>query len=237
MSEYPAAGLPRQGRFARKTGSRRLLVLGITLLAVIIVLGVGDRVAKAVTENRMAQQIQQQGFPSKPAVSIQGFPFLTQLAGRDFHHVTIKANGVTAGPVVLDITATLTNMHLNSSFSGATVDHIDGVALISFAGLASAVGGDPSVSISAAGSNEVKINVDLGIASGTATARVTKVGPNKISIKVISTDGIPSELLGSLGNLTIDIPPLPMGMTVQDVSVSGQGVSVRVTGNHVTFKQ
>lgn len=236
VSQNPAADLPRRPRFGRKTTSRRLLTLGIVLVVLVGVLIAADRTAKAYVQNRIAQQIQTQGFPTRPHVTIQGFPFLTQLIGRDFHDVAISANGVTEGPVVLDITATLTDVRLNSSYSGGTVDHISGVAIITFSGLAGAAGA-PDVSLSAAGKDEVKATVDLGIASGTATARVTKVGTNKINVKVISTDGIPAEVLGSLGDFTVSIPSLPMGMTVQSVSVSGQGVLVHVTGQHVTFSQ
>ena len=52
-----------------------------------------DRAACAVAENQMASQIQKQGFPAKPHVTIEGFPFLTQVAAGRLNKVVIRAAG------------------------------------------------------------------------------------------------------------------------------------------------
>ena len=109
------------------------------MLAIIVILVAADRVGAVVAENKMASQIQQQGFPTKPDVKIQGFPFLTQLAARDFKTVVITASNVTEGPLeIASLNATIHGMHINSSFSGATLDSINGSALITFTALANA---------------------------------------------------------------------------------------------------
>jgi hypothetical protein len=41
--------------------------------------------------------------------------------------------------------------------------------------------------------------------------------------------------LGSLADTTITIPALPMGMTLQSVSVSAQGVLIHITGQNLSF--
>jgi hypothetical protein len=209
-----------------------LLVVVVVLLGLLVV---ADRAAASYVENRVAGQMQAQGFSSKPHVSIKGFPFLTQLAGRDFQNVQITASGEKAGPVQIDqINATLHGVRLNSGFTGGSVSQISGTGLISFASLAGASSA-PGLKLSAISSNEVKIAIDLGIVSGSATARVTKVGANKINIQVISAQGLPISALGGLDNTTITIPALPMGMTVQSVTVSAQGVLINITGQNVTF--
>jgi DUF2993 family protein len=237
VSEYPTAPLPLQPPPRERRRSRRWLYLVIALVVLLAVLVIGDRVAAAYTENRIAQQIQSQGFNSKPHVSIEGFPFLTQLLGRDFHNVNISATGVKEGPLVItNIEANLQGVHLNSSYSGATVDHVSGTALVTFADLMGASGG-PSVTVTAVHGDEVDFNVNLDIVSGTATARITQVGNNKVHVQVISADGLPVSLLGSLADFTVTVPTLPMNLTVQSVSVSAQGILVHVTGNDVSFSQ
>ncbi len=237
MSEYPTAPLPLQPPARQRRRSRRWLYLVIALVVLLAVLVIGDRVAAAYAENRMAQQIQSQGFSGKPHVSIEGFPFLTQLLGRNFHDVKISADGVNEGPVVItNIKANLQGVHLNSSYSGATVDHVSGTALITFGDLMGASGG-PSVTVTAVHGDEVDFNVNLDIVSGTGTARVTQVGKNKIHVQVISADGLPLSLLGSLADFTVTVPALPLNMTIQSVSVSAQGILVHVTGSDVTFSQ
>ena len=63
---------------------------------IIVVLVVGDRAANAYTEDQMASQIQSSlALSGKPHVTIQGFPFLTQLAARDFRTVDVNASNET----------------------------------------------------------------------------------------------------------------------------------------------
>jgi LmeA-like phospholipid-binding len=237
VSQYPTAPMPIQSRVPESRRRRWWLVVVIVLVVLLGVLVIGDRVAKAYTENRIAQQIQTQGFNgTKPNVSISGFPFLTQLASRDFHNVDISADKLDEGPVqIRNLNATLQNVRINKSFNGGTVEHLTGTGLITFAGLANAAGGQ-SVSVSAAGGDEVKISVDLGVVSGTAIARVTQVG-NKISVHIVSADGLPADFLGQLGDFSLSVPQLPLGMSIQNVTVSAQGVVIHVIGNNVTFSQ
>jgi len=238
VSDYPTAPLPlQQAPRRRRKKTRRWLYVIIALVMLLALLVIADRAAAAYAENKMATQIQSQGFSSKPNVSIQGFPFLTQVIGHDLHNVTISSAGVSEGPVdIKNIDANLQGVHLNSSFSGGTVDHVSGTALITFGDLLGASGG-PNVTVTAVHGDEVTFNVDLAIISGSATARVTQVGDNKIHVQVISADGLPTSLLGSLADFTVTVPTLPLNMTVQSVKVSAQGVLVHVTGENVSFSQ
>ena len=74
-----------------------MVVFGVIVLLILLV--IGDRVALAVAENAMADQFVSNGLPVKPSVTIEGFPFLTQLAARDLRKVDISASNIPAGPV------------------------------------------------------------------------------------------------------------------------------------------
>jgi hypothetical protein len=52
---------------------------------------------------------------------------------------------------------------------------------------------------------------------------------------VISAGGIPIALLGSLRDITVPLPALPPGITIQGISVTGQGVLVHIAGQNVSF--
>lgn len=234
---------PSYGRRRR----RRPLVITLIVLVVIIGLLVGaDFAAKAYAENRVASQIQQQGFPKKPSVTIDGFPFLTQALSRDFHQVNLSADDVTEGPLLVQsINVTLDGVHVNSSYNGATVSQLTGTMDVTFTALANAVnseaGGLGSVaggglSLSAAGSNEVKATLNLLVASETVVWRLSRSGPYQLNLQLVSNAGIlPSSLVNSIGNITIPLPKLPAGMNVQSVSVTSAGVVGTVTGQNVTF--
>src|ERR1700745_2773183 len=106
----PTPGAPAPPRRPARKGP--WVVLGIVLvLAVLFV--VLDRVAVAYAENQAAKQMQSQGFPAKPDVTIKGFPFLTQVAARRLNDVHITAGNVPAGPVKFSFAADATDVLLN----------------------------------------------------------------------------------------------------------------------------
>ncbi len=205
------------------------------LLAVLVALLAADRVAAGYAEDWLAARIGSQGFAARPQVTIMGFPFLTQAAARRLGQVMISAGGRKLGPVeVKRLDLTLSGVRLSTRPGGATAATLTGTALIGFAGLAG-MGGLPGLTVSADGPGELKITASLGPVSGTATARVSRAGPGGIRIAVISAGGIPLGMLGSLRDITLPLPGLPPGTTVQSVSVSGQGVLVQLTGQQVRF--
>jgi LmeA-like phospholipid-binding len=239
VSEYPTAPYPVQQYPARRRRrSRAWLYILIAVVVLLVLLVIADRASVAYAENRMAQQIQSQGLSSKPHVSIEGFPFLTQVLAHNLHNVNITAPSVREGPLTIkNLVAVLQGIHLNSGFNSGTVDHLSGTALITFGDLFGGEGA-PSVSVTAVHGNEVTMKVDLDIISGTAVARVTQVGTDKIHVQVISASGIPvSALPGSFTDFTVTVPNLPLNMNVQSVAVSGQGVLIHVTGSDIKFKQ
>jgi hypothetical protein len=237
QDRYSRQGQPLQHAQLRepRRRSRWPLISGITVLVVLILLVVGDRVANAVAENK----IQSSGFPAKPSVDIAGFPFLTQVLAHDLHTVHISASNVQEGPLeISSINATLNGVHLNSGFNGATVDNINGTALITFASLANAGGVPSGVTLSADGPNEVKANVSLaGLFNDTAVAQITKSGPSQINVRVVDAGGIPQSVLGNLANFNVNLPKLPAGLQIQSVSVTQQGVRIIVVAHNTTLSE
>src|SRR5580704_14244470 len=90
--EYP---VPRRRRSRRP---RRLIISLVVLVVLLVGLDFG---ARAVAESVMASKIQQQGLTNKPDVNIGGFPFLTQVASKDFKQVSISDTNQVAGPVTI----------------------------------------------------------------------------------------------------------------------------------------
>jgi hypothetical protein len=258
VSDYPTQRLPiqhgndgghggffddpeeRYRRAPRRRRRRWPLVLLVVLVVLAGLLVVADRVAVHYADNEFATQIQKQGFSSKPDVTIEGFPFLTQLAARDFKDVHITATGEKTGPVTIDdINATLKDIKLNSGFSSGTVSSINGTGLITFGSLAkagSSAAGVANLKIARISNDEAKITANVaGIFSGSGVARVTETGHDKIHVRLISAGGIPTSVLGGLGNFTIPLPNLPMGMTLKSVTLTSQGALVHITGQNIAF--
>ena len=231
----------------RRRRRRGPLIALIIVIVILLLLVTSDRVANAYAENQMASQVQSSlGLSGKPDVTIQGFPFWTQLIAKDFKTVDITASNETinnpnAGGGALEIAslnATLHGLHFQGfNSNSATVDQFNASALVTFTALAN-VGGIPQgITLSSGGGNTVKAAISLGPLSATAEAQVTQTGPNTINVKVTNAAGIPLDLLGNLANFNFSIPKLPAGVSIQSVSVTQQGVMVTISGTNTTLSQ
>ncbi len=242
---YPAnQGFPAaqgyQGPPARMRRRRRRWPW-ITLLVIVLVLVGGDRAANAYAEDQMASQVQSSlALSGKPHVTIQGFPFLTQVAARTFNTVDVNASNETAGPggqlEIASLTATLHGMHIHGTNS-ATVDQFTASALVTFTALAHAGGIPQGITLASDGGNQIKATVDILGISSDATAKVTQVGDDKINVKITDFGGVPADVLGSLTDFTFSIPKLPAGVKIQSVSVTQQGLRITATGQNTTLSQ
>lgn len=242
--QQPPANQSRFRRRQRKRRVRRSFMALFTVIVLLILLVIGDRVALAVTENDMASQFTQNGFPVKPSVSIAGFPFLTQLAAKDFNTVNISASSVPAGPVTIDtIHATLNGVHISSfsSSASARVDKLNATAFISFGALASAGGiaGGSGVKITQAGPNTVKISADLGgIFNDSEEAQITTTGPQTISVKVLPGKGALGPLLSSFGSFSFSLPKgVPASLRITNLTLNNQGLTVSASATDATFSK
>jgi LmeA-like phospholipid-binding len=241
-SEPPTVAVRRPRR--RRRGP---LIALITLIVIVVLLVVSDRVANAYAENQMASQFQSSlALSGKPHVTIQGFPFWTQLIAGDFNQVDITAsneviNSASAGGGALEIAslnATLHGMHFHGlRSSSATVDQLNATALITFTALGNVGGVPQGVTLTPDGGNQVKATLSIGPISESAVAQVTQSGPAQINVKVIDAGGIPTSALGNLADFNINIPKLPPGVSIQSVSVTQQGLMVTITGHDTTLSQ
>jgi len=214
-----------------------------TLIVVLILLTIGDFVAKAVAENDIASQIQSNGLPVKPSVTIEGFPFLTQVIARDLKQIDISASEipVNAGPTTINITsikASITGLHLNSSFNGGTANHATGTVFVSFADLAPGFGDLPGgFTLTQAGPNLVKLTAGIGPLSDTEEARIT-YSATKVSIQFVNSGGLLSGIFSSLAPFSFSLPAgVPTGLRITNASVTSQGLTATVAGNNVLLTQ
>jgi len=231
-------------RTRRRHPLRTTIIVLIVLLGLLVAVDFG---ARAFAQNKMASEIQQQGFPKKPDVSINGFQFLTQVISRDFKNIQVSSDNVTEGPLLIQsINATMTGVHVNSSFQSGTIDHLNGTMTVTFPALANAMTSQAGalgslvssgLTLSDAGNNEVKASLDLlgGLASGTAVWKVTRTGHNDIHVHLVSASGLGSAATSGISDITVPLPALPLGMTIQSISVTPHGLVATVTGHNVSF--
>jgi hypothetical protein len=234
------------GRARTRRRARRWVIALVVVVALLV--GV-DFAARAVAENVAASQFQKQGHLSvKPDVTIEGFPFLTQVLAHNIGQVRLSATDIPEGPVqISQISAVANDIHLNGSFSSGTVSQVTGTVLITFPALANALDnalgpagqlvGSAGLTLSQAGPDEVKASIDLVVTSGSATWRVTRLAGNKLNVSLVGSSGVPASLLQPVSSYTFSVPKLPYGLTVGSVSVTPDGVVGSFSGQNLPFSQ
>jgi hypothetical protein len=227
---------------------RRRHPLRTSIIVLIVLIGLfiaADFAARAYAESKTAAEIQQHGFPKKPSVDIEGFPFLTQVAAHKLNDVQISSSNVTEGPLeIASMSASLKDVHINGGFNGGTIDSLNGTAAITFPALANALASEAgplgalaksTLSFSAAGPSEVKATLHVLAFSGTAVWRVTVRHGNAIHIRLVSAGGLPTSVLSPIADKTLQLPSLPLGLQIQSISVNSSGLVGVLTGQNVSF--
>jgi len=232
----------------KRSGGRKALIWVISILVVLVALDFG---AKAFAQSEAATQIQKQGFPKKPSVSIAGFPFLTQVITRNFDQVTISSSNIPAGPIkITSLDVVAENVKLKSNFQSGTAGPLHGTVLISLgeiggflsaAGpLASFLGGGSGggLKIESVGSSELKGSLKLagGLVSWSAVWKVTSAGPHQIDLRLVRSNGLPGGFKSSASDIKVPLSMLPAGLELTGkLDTSGKGITADVFAQSLSF--
>lgn len=223
------------------------------LITLVVLLGlavVADRVAVHVADNKVAQQIQQQGkLAGTPDVAITGFPFLTQAVAGRYSDVQISLTaadlnqppGTSARVSLHGVRVPLSDV-VSGSVQRIPVDRVDGTATLSYELLAAQLGGDTTLRKEGDG-----LRITKTVRIGGLTVPLTATGTVKLEGNVLAIEAqqasavgvsIPPALVrqvsGMLG-LRYKIPALPFGLELTSVTPEDGGVVVQVAGSNTVL--
>jgi LmeA-like phospholipid-binding len=250
--EYPGWEPPAQEQEQPPRVKRRRRRGTKWLIALVVLLGLlvgADRIALVVAEDQLASHIQSsQHLSQKPDVSIDGFPFLTQVIARDFPHATVDIHGLVAnGLTISDLHADLRGVHVNSGFNGATVDTLTATAELSYADIGTALSSQlnvqgiqvGTVQVAEAGPDQITASYSLLGVSISATIGVTLSAANTLEFRSISFHTPLSGIGVSPQNfdLKYDLGSLPFGIDLTQLDFTSSGVEIFATGSHVNLSQ
>ena len=218
-------------------------ILAILLGTLVVLLVALDRGGVYLAEYEAGKSIQDsQHLPSRPDVDLHGVPFLTQLLGGEFDHVTIDADGITVHPLNRDLR--LSQMHVDlhdvsvsRSFSSFHTRTADATAIITYADLGAALGG---VELTYQGNGHVQGRESVLGFTASVTTQPTLVGQglhfNDVQISV------PGPLAGQVESkvrplFSQDLPlvGLPFGLQVESLKVDPAGVHLQLHGTDVSY--
>lgn len=223
----------------------RKLLIGLTVLVILLV--VADRVAVKIAENRIGSQIEAAyGLSSRPTVSIQGFPFLTQVITGDYPEVDVSTPQAQAGAATLDgLRVRFTDVHaalsqmLGSGQKSVTAGHADGWATLPFAEIEQHL---PRGMRLKPHGNDLKVSGMLQVGalrvpvSGTVALAVTSAGVavRPLSLTTAGGVGVPAAVALPLG-VVVPIAALPLHLHLRSVRVTPGGVRVGASASNVHF--
>ncbi|MFH8573316.1 DUF2993 domain-containing protein [Streptomyces sp. NPDC017993] len=223
------------------------------LLVIVVILGalfvVGDRVAVSLAEEKVADKIRVSGGLTKaPGISIKGFPFLTQVAGRSLQEVDADLDGVQASAQgrtlrVSKLSAQFHDVQLTSDYSSVErAASATGTARISYADLTRAAGGGVKVSYAGQenGRSQVKISPNVPLLSSLeVTGSITTVGGDTVRLRADSIPAMCRTIPGCESKVRSQtdhewkLEQLPGNLKLEKVVTTAEGISIAASGKDV----
>ncbi|MGF7233590.1 MAG: LmeA family phospholipid-binding protein [Frankia sp.] len=230
---------------------RRVL---IAIVVVLVLLVAADRISVHVLAGQIATRAQRaEALPTRPDVSIDGFPFLTQVVSGKYHDVKVTVRGFQQnGPRVESIKADLKGVHvpLSDGLRGTVlqvpVDRVTASVHVTFTDINAYLATQNQVAkVSGAGSL-VRITGPVTIL-GTSYSLAGNAALGLIGDTVTLTPTAVSQAVGALlppglreaaiGRLTVKLPVtgLPFNLHLTSARVDGDGLTVTAGGTSVVL--
>ncbi|MFI9341222.1 DUF2993 domain-containing protein [Streptomyces sp. NPDC052773] len=233
------------------------------LLIVVVILGglfvAVDRIAVHFAEGEAADRLRAtEGLPRTPDVSINGFPFLTQVAGGELDDVEVGIQDYEAAAGegekirIDDLQAHMKGVRFSGDYSSATAASATGTATIAYDELMKAAKSEPTevapgitarvVSLADGGNGKIKVGVEVDVpVIGTRELSVLSTVSVKGDNVEVRTDSLP-DLAGldlaensvrKITDFQQAIDDLPGGIRLDKVEAAPDGVEISVQGSDV----
>ncbi|HEY8475049.1 MAG TPA: DUF2993 domain-containing protein [Natronosporangium sp.] len=232
---------------------RRILILLVVLVAL---LAVADRVAAWAAQRAVAEKVERelagadvQSAP--PEATVNGIPFLTQVAAGRYDSVTLRLRNVGTGEITLplvELTASGVDAPASTIIDGdgpIVADRVDGTALIGYATVA-ALTQLEGLELSAGEDGQLAVRLPTELVGqpvvlvGVAGLEVIDSGV-QLHVDNLEVEEPPlppgaeqrvTELIQQLA-VTVQLPPLPYGLQLAGVAAAADGLAVSVTAQDV----
>ena len=237
--------------------------LRISLAVVIVLAGlfiVADRIAVTMAEDEVAKKIEDSDEVAEAgdiSVSIDGFPFLTQMASQNLDKVSVDVEDVTARSgerqvTVSSLEADLERVRLEDGYSSATAEEATGKALITYDALTRASDKDVELGwggTDKSGRGQIKVDADIPVLNRACdllnkdcAVRAT-VGVDDDQIQIRATDIPGSEIPGvesavrKKSDFDRKIDGLPSELALKKAEPTKKGIKLTVEGEDVPLNE
>ncbi|MGW7362594.1 LmeA family phospholipid-binding protein [Streptomyces sp. NPDC054841] len=224
---------------------RALRILLITVVIIGGLFAIADRLLLNYAESEAADRIKaRQGLSGATEVSIQGFPFLTQVAGKELDRVDVNVRDIetTANGrkvVISEMSAALHDVRLGNGYSTATAATATGTVRIAYDDLTKAA--EQDVVVSYGGNGKVKVTGTVSILgrslSRSVVSTVSLVDGDTIRVRAdkVPGEGIPrlEDLVRQKTDFDRQVSGLPEGLKLEKVEAASDGIVITVAGTNI----
>lgn len=225
--------------------------LRVLLVIVVIVGGLlvaADRIAVNLAEDKAADKIRSsQGLDRTPEVSINGFPFLTQVIGRNLTEVDAELGGIEASADgrtlrVEKLSAQFHDVELGSDYTSVkSAASATGTARISYTDLTKAAGGGVKISYAGQknGRSQVKITPNLPVLSSLEVTGSLSVEGDTVRLRADSVPVMCKAIPGCESKVRTQtdhewkLAQLPGNLKLERVETMRDGISIAASGKNV----
>jgi hypothetical protein len=231
-------------------------------VVVVVVGGTGvaaDRLAVHAADNRIASVVQADvHLAARPKVTVEGFPFLTQVAAGKYPHIVVRAGDVFADDPGGGATLRLDFFNaripaskvLHGQVSTVPVQHVTGSMDVPFTQLsaASGVAGLSGLSAVPDESDEIQLAETVQVASVSVPAQLVariSVANDSISVAPVSVTAagltpIPASVSGAVlakAAFSVKLPGLPDGVQLTGFTIDASGISVTMSADALVLSK
>lgn len=242
-----------------KSSPRKKAIVWITSIVVVLaVLIIGDRVAASIAGDQLSQVIAKQATANDvksakpPTVTMGGFPFLTQVISGEYSRIDIELVEVGNETITLpklDIVAHDVEASMSTAMGGSgpvKAKRMEAEADISYASLTKSLENTTEAKVSAKDDSTLEIKLTMDLAGqrlnvvGTATVDVTdnqlviqaqEFGPEEGQLPP-GGDQVMSELAQSFSK-TLPLPSMPFDLKLGDPTFTDDHIAVTATAKNV----
>lgn len=228
---------------------RRVLIVLVILGALLVVV---DRVGAWAAQRVVADQVESeltssQVSSSPPEVTVNGVPFLTQVAAGRYDSVTLRLRDVGTSELTLpivELTATGVSAPASTLIERdgpITADRVEGTATIGYAGVAALTEIEGLV-LSGGGDGQLAVRLptellntavvlvgtaDMEVIDGAVRLRVDELEVEQPPLPA-GAEPLVEDLIQRMA-VTVELPPLPYGLVVEGVRAEPDGLAVSVS--------
>ncbi|HEY0716304.1 MAG TPA: DUF2993 domain-containing protein [Streptosporangiaceae bacterium] len=224
---------------------RKLLIVLVVLAGLLVA---ADRIGVVVADHEIAGKVQTAyHLPSRPSVSVRGFPFLTQVVSGHYDEIDVSTGQlITQGVTVDHLVAQLTGVHAplsdlaGGNSASITAAQVSGTAIVPFASVRRRL--PAGVQLSQDGSAlrlagkvsylglSVPVTADALLSPSGSGIAVT---PTRI--QVANGASALSSLISGQFRFVVPVSGLPLHLAIRSVSVVPGGVLVGAGATSVAF--